>query len=115
MAGVRINVAELDAHRHNVITALQGWWGDRSEKDPASLHGHLQKAKQIMSAIVGSTGGAQGGKKKRKPFQLPGHAKLQREINALYHLRKAARHSEARCREADGDDASTNIVINHWQ
>ena len=48
-------------------------------------------------------------------FLLPGHAKLQREINALYHLQKAARHSEARCKEDDNENAATNIIINYWQ
>ena len=58
----RINVVELEAHRHNVVSALQGWWGDRIEKDPASLHGHLQQARRIMGTIVGVVGKALGGK-----------------------------------------------------
>jgi hypothetical protein len=112
--GERINMVELDAHRHNVVSALQGWWGNRVEADPHSLHGHLQEAKRIMGNIVGVTGPAKDAKK-RKPFQLPGHAKLQREINALYHLRKAAHHSEARCKEDDDENTATNIIINYWQ
>ena len=117
----RIRVGELDAHRHTVVAALDKWWETATLKqppatkaeleDPESLRTRLHEASGIMAGIVGYTKGVKG--KSRKAKQLPGHARLLRETDVLYHLRKAARHSEARCKEAC-DDGYSHIELNYW-